>query len=92
MAAHALPAAQAESAAVPPSRSTGRIKLAIAAFCVSVGATFGFIAAGVDATAAVGISISCTLAAERIVGMATSRRPSAQDRPDDINDEETEAS
>ncbi|KUL62452.1 hypothetical protein [Streptomyces sp. NRRL S-1521] len=87
------PAKQNGPVAKRRSRSTSKIKLAIAAFGVSAAATFGFIATGTEATTAVGISLSCTLAAERLVGMASSsRRPSDQGEHDGSRDEETEES
>ncbi|MEU5415708.1 hypothetical protein [Streptomyces clavifer] len=60
------------------------------AFAATAGATFGFIATGVDATTAVGVSLSCTLAAERLVQMAS--RPSRRGGPGRTGDDETEAS
>ncbi|MEW2570176.1 hypothetical protein [Streptomyces sp. NPDC047070] len=58
-------------ARAPRTERLSRIKLAIAAFVAAAGATFGFIATGTDATTAVGVCLSCALAAERLVGMAT---------------------
>ncbi|SFO12460.1 hypothetical protein SAMN04487980_10693 [Streptomyces sp. cf124] len=52
-----------------------KIKLNLAAFAIAAGATFGFIQTGCDAPTAASVSLSCTLAAERLVSGMTSRKP-----------------
>ncbi|MDX5562751.1 hypothetical protein PYK79_03445 [Streptomyces sp. ID05-04B] len=52
-----------------------KIRLNLAAFTIAAGATFGFIQTGCDAPTAASVSLSCTLAAERLVSGMTSRKP-----------------
>lgn len=59
------------------SLALSKIKLNLAAFTVAAGATFGFIQTGCDAPTAASVSLSCTLAAERLVSGMTSRKPDA---------------
>ncbi|MFD5522298.1 hypothetical protein [Streptomyces sp. NPDC127066] len=56
------------------SLALSKIKLNLAAFAIAAGATFGFIQTGCDAPTAASVSLSCTLAAERLVSGMTSRK------------------
>ncbi|MER6442946.1 hypothetical protein ABT275_42610 [Streptomyces sp. NPDC001185] len=72
------------------SLALSKIKLNIAAFTIAAGATFGFIQTGCDAPTAASVSLSCTLAAERLVAGMTTRKsgpaPSEDAAPHDKQD------